>query len=787
MRFAFSAIAVAAAAVSVGWLGRQDVGWHGDALWRMACAMLWVYGVPGWLALRTCFPRRRFDALEQIPLAFGLGHVLVAGECVAATLAHGNLGTAWTIHAVATALLGVGFGVARWASHGRVEPPEAPSSRVFPVAAWIALAATLALLWGAGGLWKAAPGDEEAYNLVLTRKFLDLERYDATAFMYRKGMPGSYLFAPYPFVTAMLAKASALDPIIVYTNYRAFWGLVALSAFYATARVLTRRRDVACVVLIAGCMLALSNAAGQFEEQVGAVYWGQLTPVSHAADFGLGVLLPVMVLFLLHAFRDGRWFSAWVWLTPIVFLSCILTHTREAVQALFYGGLIAAAVLIAWRREWRRLAPLAIVALLTIALGKAFQHYHHAQVPHVVAHEAANRVSLENGFREIYEKHPPAGFFALWYFNGDPSLFRTYFSFAMLAAPLLLLVRERSGWTVVLWGVLTLFMLIYRIPPLVLLIVQNTYSEIFWTPARYVSTLSYLVFGLFVFATAPMWDRLIERLRGRGAFARWTLLVDAALIVGAGVFVLTHGFYWIAVKWNRAMDFVYVWLLVGGVWALSRRRTRTVDEARVLPPSIRHPFAVCVALIVMLVPQFYLADAGRDLVQRALETRLPQSYASEADFYRAHYEDPLPPYEMMAYVRAEAPAGSVVVYPPEAEMKPLMFWNHYTFSAGLQPFLRDVEFVERYCEVVGRPLPQGRDLFDTYRLKSNLYGEILQQDQPFFGEAETPERLRRLVEAFEIDYVTAPDAVARRIAERHGAARVVHSTGGWTLVSFPHP
>jgi hypothetical protein len=793
-------IGVCAALVSYLVLGQFVDRWHHWAAWRMVCAMCLYYWLPGWLMLGSLFPRQSFDRLESLALSFGLSHVLVVAECVTIMLAGQNLQTAWQIHGVVLLCLGAcrAFRGLRPGEREASPPDQVEDpcrSGPFVTGSALVLGLTVVLLYAAGGLWKRAPTDEEVYNLVIARKFLELDRVTLSNIMFRKGMMSTYLFAPYAFMTAALVKASGLDPIIVYTNLRCFWGLISLAAFYATIKVLTGRRDAAAISLLVGCMLAMSNAAGQFAEREGAVFWGQLTPMSHHADFALGVLLPVMLLFMVNAYRCEGGTMKWVLITPLVILACVVTHAREGVQALLYGAFLSLATLVLSPREWRRVLPVAAIACMTVVLGKTFQHFHHDLNPYLVLHENANRVMIENLFAKMYHEFPPHGFFARWYFNSDAGLFRPYFMLAFIFAPGLVLVRDRHGWARALWGTLVGFMLLYRIPPLTLALIRGTYSEMLWTPARYVSTTSFLLIGVIAFTMLPVLDRLAARLMGPGdglmnrrCLSFLVVMALGGCLFGAAVKVAAH----LTNQHHRTMDAMYVWLAVASLaalWIRWKRPERLLDEDRLWPSSLRFPDPVIVGLVVFLLPQVWLQSAGRNLFVRGLDMRLPNWYASGAEFYTVNYGDKQPPRSMMEFIRGRIPEESVVAYPPECELVPLVYVNQYSVSPGLQHYLADIGFVDRYSELMGRRLPEGKDLFETYQLRSNLYAEILCKEQPFFSADESSEVLNRLIDGFHVDFLLATDPAVKRVErlrlESGRPVKRVHGVGGWSLIAFP--
>lgn len=794
-------LAIFAALVSYFIFANQQLEWRSFAVARLICAMILIYGLPGYFLLRMLMPKKQFELLELLPIIFGLSHIFVVAECVIVMLLHQNLERAFELHGMLILALAAFSVVVAWLNRKSSlvvhEVPRQAEKHVFRWAALLTLAVTVFLLFKAGGLWKNAPTDEEIYNLVLTRKFLQLDQLSLNNIMFRKEMPSTYLFAPYPFMTAMMAKASALNPIIVYTHFRAFWGLISLSAFYSIVLVLMKRRDIAAVTLICGSLLAISNAAGQFEEKVGAVFWAQLIPMSHHADFALGVLLPVMFLFLFYCFRDERWNSVWVWITPCLILSGVLTHTREGVQVLLYAGFMMLAFLIFQPREWRRILPLAVVSALTVIAGKIFQQIHQQGVPHIVLHEQANRVMIENLFALNFEKFHPFGLFTHWYYNSDLGLFRPFFSFALILTPVLLLIRSRAGWNLILWSSLAVFMMIYRIPPLTFTLMKATYSEMLSTPARYLSLFSFILFGLVVFAGLYWVDRLAvflfdrNRFKRISPFFRWIIFVDILFIGGSLFFLATHAVYWISHFHFLFMDAVYLWIFLGGLAAYWFRRSRPdliLDEAKLFPSSFRFPKKVLAGLFVVLLPFFFFENSGRDLVQRAIDMKPLSDYKSESEFYNKHYAGDAPPYAMIDFVRNHLPGKQVIVYPPKGGMSPLMFVNQYAFSAGVQPYLADVGFVEKYFQVLERPLPQGKDLFDTYRLKSNLYSQILTEEEPFFSPNETCERLGRFVDGFGVNYLLAPSASAEKVLSLRQQCgkpgKIVYSTDGWSLLAF---
>jgi len=187
----------------------------------------------------------------------------------------------------------------------------------------------------------AALKGEEALHLTILRKLAQNTSLDHLNLMYKREVANTYVYPPYHFALALVSRISGLDPIVVYLKFRPAAGLVSLLSMWSLALALFGRRWVADLTLLALLILVLNNAAGQ----VPGFYWAQLVPLSHLGDFGLGVMLPVMALFIFR-YVTGEPGNMFRILAPLMLLVGLLVHTREVLQLLFFLGATAVAYIV---------------------------------------------------------------------------------------------------------------------------------------------------------------------------------------------------------------------------------------------------------------------------------------------------------------------------------------------------------------------------------------------------------------------------------------------------------
>src|SRR5262249_25505734 len=138
------------------------------------------------------------------------------------------------------------------------------------------------------------PTGEEILHATIVRKIWGNAVLTPYNIMYSPDVPTTYLYAPYHAMIALVARLSGLDPLVVFFRVRAVFMVMAVLTMTGLVWVVTRRMASTVVGLWVFVGLVLFDVAGQVTAADGTLlYWAQLAPLSHLADFGLGVMFPL--------------------------------------------------------------------------------------------------------------------------------------------------------------------------------------------------------------------------------------------------------------------------------------------------------------------------------------------------------------------------------------------------------------------------------------------------------------------------------------------------------------
>jgi len=776
---------------------------------RMAIAATLVFVLPGWSALALWEGGRAAPSalLERLPRAFGLSFTLLTVVTVAITsVSAGSVVATWAYLGLALALAGLQI---------RRVTPEAAEETPPPAFDWVvlcAIALTCVLLWFTGGIYGTLPDGEEALHMALIRKLHSNAAIHQDNVMYRPGVVSTYLYLPYHLGVAMVARIARVDPLVAYVKLAPLWGAVALASIGALAGALGFGTTRARIVTLVATVLAWNGQAGNWDGP-----FGRLLPYSHHADFSLGVLLPV-ALVAVARFVTGRAAGHERMTTPALLAAVTVAHTREGVQIAFY--LAAWAGGLALFRDARRpmLRAVALAAAL-LALGFAYARVHQAAVGHIQEWEDAEKERA----RELMERFrndpglgltgPPLSFLTDRpnYVQNFNSLFHPFFVVGMLLGPFWALRRRGLG-TLVLALPMVATTIVVGIPLVSAAMVLATYSQVLFTPARYVLHLCYLAFGLWIgFSAIAIGRRLVPFVSGGpaslevdvtsggravGTTARlpsWLTFAEGWPIASAIGVLAGSAMVGSAIVLGKAAGawpvFALKMLLVAHL-ALILFFARRRPQLRASAEFVRAEGPWVAALMGLLLPVALWREVNRPdlgIVARILPEAAwrASSRPDVTDFPRWYDRArPLPlPYALLEDLRSRLPEPKVFAADPAWMWMLPALANQYVFAYS-QYLSTEEPLVTEFARIHGLPLPTG---FPEPR----LYGLILLHETqlkkrfPIFNDEDDAETTARFLAFGHVDYLVAPPqpplALSRALDRWPDAFESAFARDGWTV------
>lgn len=771
-----AALALAAAAAALAFPGSLRAA-------PLPLRLLLGFGVvlflPGRLLLNALLGGRAPSGWQGPPLAFGASLTLIALLTILAIELHWNSTfAAWTLLGASAVLLAVGR---RADTADSLSPRD--SSRVFAALLFAGLAVLGFLLYGVGGLMgpdTLAELEEEALHVTIVRKLAENPFLTHTNLMYKADAANTYVYPPYHFALALVSRVATLDPIVAYVKFRPVAGLVSLLALHGLLVHWLPRRWLADVAALALVVLALNNVSGH----VPHYYWAQLIPISHLADFGLGVMLPLLTLFVVrYVAREGSE-GGWLLLTPAFIATALLVHTREVLQLLLFLGPTSVALFLFRRADSRTLGRVLAIISITVLLGLAYRERQAGMAAHAAENMAMNRLNLERRLAPLMER--PVLDVLL---EADPYyalLNRPIFLLALLAAPILPLAG-RSFFTLFLWTGFLASLLIIRIPYLKLLFALSTYSEMLLTPARYFLPWAHLLVGLMVGVGVLVLDHLYRwlvrglrvelvkvasppaqerKLNWPGLRAGWprglALLAILGLAWAYAGWGVTGFLSTIEKRSYGQVSILYVWGALGSVAAavyLLRVPHRKPFLHAILDRNLYSPRLGAVLSLVMLTP-LYRASLVPTLCQEYRAAGAQQNFDDWWRWYQASELSRMVPPDLLRFLREEIPALQVIVYRYDRIFAVPVLSNHYVMTKG-RLLTTELDFIDVYHRIAGKHREFSSDPWQSYLERSGYFGEVIRAN-PIFNPEEDPLHSIAFLRECRVNYLIAsPDERVR--------------------------
>lgn len=370
--------------------------------------------------------------------------------------------------------------------------------------------------------------------------------YWAPDFVYTYPFPGTH------YLIALVSRAAKLDPLFVYMKIRMLWSPVALFMLFAAARVIFASERVALASALTAAALTLGGAFGPI-----AATWGQLAPVSHAADVAMTVLLPTLLLFAISfaAAETRRAAALFLFGTLALALTLTVVHIRETVQFVVYVG-ASWFIYLFVRRDSRMAYRFRVMSVATVALVLVYLKWHQFAVGHVDSIVAERREILIQSIIKMAPLELLTPIFANPYFNVNQQYyFYMWFPVILIFSPLVLIAYRSRPLVPFLGASLLAYALILFVPFVAIAFVYFTYFEILFTPVRNWLFFIYLLAGPLLLLLADG----ISRWRTRGVQV-------AGSIVSLVVLFLIYRFFEGAFKeWQGAIlqNTFFLWLIAG--------------------------------------------------------------------------------------------------------------------------------------------------------------------------------------------------------------------------------
>jgi hypothetical protein len=658
--------------------------------------------IPGTLCLLLTPSAADLRWAEGLAFGAAISWCLLATSCVVAFLFGLNV-----LHVEAALFCANVVLLAMWLRRVPRVIFRRPDASEIAVLVMIAVVAVLA--YRVGGYTNAQLGPavgsgwstmEEPLQISTIRKIEYATSLRVAEVMYAKGESSTYYYPVYPFALAVISRTAGLDPMILFDSFRLWTAALALLALYTLATG-AFGRTAGVIMMFTAFALLLGGNAGQAS---GLGSWGQLIPISHIGDFGLGVLLPLALAIVVRIAGQNQLGLAAGLLSVAFLLSMAVTHAREAAHVTSYMGatLIIAPLIGAFdRHRWLRFAA---VTAGTVLLVSFFSAGVQRRVPFLAEHEQASAARARlNIDAALQDKQ------ATWVHTADvPGVLKPYVALGFLVASMSLVWwRRRPGAVVLLSGVL-LWWLPLHVPIAGHLLERVVYSEIMMTPSRYVFQVSYLLYGAIVYAMLMAIDFVIALTQSR-VVRTWIALACAPIAALAVARLPEIG----ERLFDRPLIGAGVAVALAVAVAVVAWRT-ALSHAPVRDPALRHPQLATVCGVIILAS--LVARSHESLLFAAGGQRGRARTADVEAWYEQTGVSGTLPWSVVRMLRTAVPSRSVIAADPALGLAIPLAADQYVLVSGTN-FTSDLHYLDAVQRVTGGGFDEHAVDWGAYRAK----------------------------------------------------------------------
>lgn len=397
------------------------------------------------------------------------------------------------------------------------------------------LAAIVVFLFRIGGTYGSLSG-EEGYHLIFIRKIFAATAPDPFNLNYLKGASTTYIYLPYHLGIALTAKLAGLDPLAAYIKFRPVAGIITVVALSGLVARMAMDRLAGWTTAIVLAVFILTNHLGYHSG-----YFAQFVPLSHHSDIMLGMGLAMGCFVLWRAAASDKPFGADFWIAAAISIAIFVSHAREGFQILIYATVLAV-ILLAFR-ERKAAMDMIMLMVILIAVAIAYQYLQGLRATHLAGWEDLEKLpaiaQLKVHAANLLRGDP----LALLRPRIDRSTsfmpnFDLFFMPLYLAAAgvvLIVLAARKDVASLFLSAITFGTMLAAIIPIVALAMVFIIYSQVLFTPLRFIMHWEMVALSLGIFMLAARSARIIERQAHPGWLPR-SAAARGALVMGAFVF-----------------------------------------------------------------------------------------------------------------------------------------------------------------------------------------------------------------------------------------------------------
>lgn len=708
-----------------------------------------VYVLPGYVLARLIFPNDRWWP-ELLTLSFGLSFVMSLIFIVVMVEFHLGLQTAiwgW-VGLLALGLILLPF-ISRSTGVTGIDSGE-DHNWILAVSGLLMLGFILVAAYHIGGTYGSLAG-EEGYHIIFTRKIYSNISLNPYNLFYLPGSSSTYLYMPYHFSLALMAKLSGLDPMSVYIKFRPFAALMTLVTMSAFAKQLIGSRLAGWTMLNVLCVLVITNHLGYHSP-----YFAQFLPVSHHSDISLGLGLAMGGYFFWRAVNSERRFGPEFWAGVAVCVAVLICHTREGIQFLIYSGVMLFVALVFRFKNKTLIWHALIFSVLLFLAGKFYQVLQTVRASHLIGWEEAEKAVAWTNLKILVKTLLDGGWLAFFgpridqtssYMPNYDLFFRSVYSLGLVIAPIAFW-KSKKLWAVFIPLLIGVILLVTRLPLAAYALVIGGYSQILYTPVRFIMHWEVLLLGISVHYVI---SKLSEKNIGVFLFVPALLLVVMGwkiiprLTTRLEAFSLAHP--------DLIVIYVLLMLQLGLVWKV-RKAAATRSASFLISNEKQDQGTVKKWIYSVLVLSLILPMLAWNYPPSLREQwTTSQGKPSGLDVNRwCHEKDLLNlPDSSLRFIREQISTGKVFAYDSRYIFNLPVVFNQYIFTFGFY-FSSEREFFDRYYAIRGHVPPFKKYITTMYRYV-DVYINDLMLRFPLFNWLDPLDVTLADIRDNHIDYV----------------------------------
>lgn len=691
-----------------------------NVVYRILFASISVIILPGYLIFNIMQLKKRFDMdlFESLTVSFGISLVIIEILSIIAIEAHlSSLKIALAVLIISFILFMFNFIKENKIKLNYINLMKSYSDKISLI---IFVFLIFFILVTAVLLYKIespVSSGEDQLHISLIRKILENSTVTKANILYKQEVVYTYLYPGLHMAIALISRFSALDPIIVYAKFRFVLGVLSLLIIWSFSKVLFKHRYIAFVITCTSLALIYNGMAGRLP----GFHCAQLIPISHISDIGMSILLPLALLFSFKYILTEGFLNRFFILFSLLIGATIIIHTREGAQILFYYVIAFFAYLIFNRKDKNKIHKILMIIFFMVLFGMAYRYVHSMNVGHINVLEDSSRkkavgvfIDLSRDLKTAFstpENHPDT----LEFVQAGRLIFKKHISFAIPMALLILLLFRKTFWGLFFSSTIMGSVLFMKFSILAILLVILTYSEMMYTPARFILYFAYIIFGFLIYVALAGFDKMFsyikEKLPPRMIIA-WFMAIP--------IFVYLFSYFVLLNITNFTQDLIYkygtyliilmLFVIIPVIFLNLFASKISNFQNYVMNGRFKYKLLGFVNLFFILCPMYqYGGHENTNIFDNARyqcyrPANIFEEYkarASIADIsnFKDYYKDTnvfIVPFDLVEFIRKNIPPGNIFIYDISGEGAVFIpvFANQYIVAAPAKPHFLDMKVID---------------------------------------------------------------------------------------------